>query len=142
MRKNSPREPTIKELKGIRKDTREALESIGIYYIKDLLLYSPSRLSELTGISKERCEKILDMAIEYLDQQRKKIMTLEEFEKTRGERRFISTGAYTLNRILGGGWCVGEVTELAGPYATGKSQAVYTAPVSYTHLTLPTTERV
>ena len=54
-------------------------------------------------------------------------MTLEEFEKEKGERKFISTGSYSLNRILEGGWCVGEVTELAGPYATGKSQAVYTA---------------
>lgn len=60
------KEPTIRMLKGLRRDVREALENIGVYYIKDLLLYSPSRLSELTGISKERCEKILDMAIEYL----------------------------------------------------------------------------
>ena len=127
MSKEKSGEPTIRMLKGLRKDVRDALEAIGIYYIKDLLLYSPNRLSELTGISKERCEKILDMAIAYLDEQRKKIMTLEEFQKVRGERIFISTGSHSLNRILHGGWSVGEVTELAGPYATGKSQAVYTA---------------
>jgi len=39
----------------------------------------------------------------------------------------MSTGAYSLNRILRGGWCVGEVTEIAGEYASGKSQTVYTA---------------
>lgn len=131
------KEYTIHELK-LQKQTLVALESAGIYYIKDLLLYSPTRLAEITGLSKETCEKILDKAIEFLDQHRKKFMSLAELEKVGEKKKFMSTGAHALNRLLQGGWCVGEVTELAGPYGSGKSQACFTAlaiaflpPMSY-----------
>ena len=120
------KEPTIHELR-LSKHTLNALESAGIYYIKDLLLYSPTRLAEITGLSKETCEKVLDKAIEFLDRYRKRFLTLEELEKAEEKKVFMSTGAHSLNRLLHGGWCVGEVTELAGPYASGKSQACFTA---------------
>ncbi|MCR8433404.1 MAG: hypothetical protein QXH55_03330 [Candidatus Korarchaeota archaeon] len=120
------KEYTVHELK-LQKQTLAALESAGIYYIKDILLYSPTRLAEITGLSKETCEKILDKAIEFLDQHRKRFMPIAELEKTSEKKRFMSTGAHALNRLLQGGWCVGEVTELAGPYGSGKSQACFTA---------------
>ena len=120
------KEPTIHDLK-LSRHTMNALESAGIYYIKDLLLYSPTRLAEITGLSKDTCERILDKAIEFLDQHRKRFLTLTELEKIEEEKTFMSTGAHSLNRLLQGGWRVGEVTELAGPYASGKSQACFTA---------------
>lgn len=122
----SSEEPTIKEL-SVSRQTQKALENAGILYIKDVLLYSPTRLAEITGLSKETCERILDKAIEYLNKKRKTFMTLEELEKEEKQKQFMSTGSYSLNRLLHGGWAVGEVTELAGPYGSGKSQASFTA---------------
>ena len=118
--------PTIEDLKGVSDTTKAKLKNAGFHYIEDLLIFSPAKLAEMAGISKETAERILDIAAGRLYEMKPE-QTLRQFIEEVGKKRFMSTGAYSLNRILQGGWCIGEVTEIAGEFAAGKSQAVYTA---------------
>ncbi|MEX0567610.1 MAG: helix-hairpin-helix domain-containing protein [Candidatus Njordarchaeota archaeon] len=118
--------PTISDIPGISGQTVQKLKNAGFYYAEDLLIFSPTKLSEIAGISKELAEKVLDKVAELLYSVKKE-QTLREFIEEAGKKKFMSTGSFNLNRLLQGGWCVGEVTEIAGEYATGKSQAIYTA---------------
>ena len=118
--------PTIEDLKGVSDATKAKLKNVGFHYVEDLLIFSPAKLAEMAGISKETAERILDIAAGMLYEMKPE-QTLRQFIEEVGKKRFMSTGSFSLNRLLHGGWCVGEVTEIAGEYAAGKSQAVYTA---------------
>ncbi len=124
------KEPTIDNLTSISSRTKKKLRDAGIFFLKDLMLFHPLRLVEMLGISEETANKIYEEALRILEEYDRieygfvKLSELEEREK---EKVFLHTGSKNLDNILMGGWSSGEVTELAGEYATGKSQTCYTA---------------
>jgi len=52
---------SIEKIPGIGSTTKKKLVNAGILYIKDVLMFSPTRLSELTGMSEETTEKLSRM---------------------------------------------------------------------------------
>jgi len=126
----SKNEPTINDLTSVSERTKRKLKSAGIYFLKDLMLFHPLRLAEMLKMTEETANKIYEEALTILENYNKieygfvKISELEEEEKN---KVFLHTGSKALDKILNGGWASGEVTELAGEYATGKSQTCYTA---------------
>ena len=123
-------ELTIDDLKTVGSTTKKRLKTAGLIYLKDVLLYHPSRLAELTGMSDDTATKVIEEAIELLEEKEKTTFGLEKASKlaeSAKKKRFLHTGAKALDGILMGGYAAGEVTELAGEYRTGKSQACYTA---------------
>ncbi|RLE73193.1 MAG: DNA repair and recombination protein RadA [Thermoprotei archaeon] len=124
------KEPTIDNLTSISSRTKKKLRDAGIFFLKDLMLFHPLRLVEMLGISEETANKIYEETLRILEEYDRieygfvKLSELEEREK---EKVFLHTGSKNLDNILMGGWSSGEVTELAGEYATGKSQTCYTA---------------
>ncbi len=121
---------TIDELKTVGSTTKNRLIKAGLIKLKDILMYHPNRLAELTGMSEDTAIKVIEEAIEILEKTEKSEFGLEKATKLveeRKKKRFLHTGASSLDEILMGGYASGEVTELAGEYRTGKSQACYTA---------------
>ncbi len=130
MPKETKKELTVEDLKKVGSTTKRRLISAGLISLKDVLMFHPKRLSELTGMSEETAIKVVEEAIELLESNQSKDYGLEKAstltELTEG-RYFLHTGSRNLDNILMGGYSSGEVTEFAGEYRTGKSQACYTA---------------
>jgi len=121
---------TIDLLKKVGSTTKKKLKDAGLIYLKDILMYHPSRLVELTGMSEDTANKVIEEAIEIIESEEKTtfgLLKASKIAETLEKRKFLHTGSRKLDEILMGGYAVGEVTELAGEYRTGKSQACYTA---------------
>jgi len=128
--KKSVESLSIEALKSVSSRTKEKLKLAGLFLLKDVLIFHPIRLAEIAGFSVETAEKVVEEAIKIIEEHDKKIFGLERASKIlveKKERKFLHTGSKNLDEILGGGYAAGEVTELAGEYRTGKSQACYTA---------------
>lgn len=128
---NKREEPTIELLKSVKKATKDKLKKAGIYFLKDVLMFNPLRLAEAARISVESAEKIIEESLEILEKLGRKEYgfekALELLEIEKEVKKTLHTGSKNLDDILRGGYCVGEVTELAGAYRTGKTQACLTA---------------
>jgi len=126
----SKKEPTIDDLTSVSARTKRKLKNAGIIYLKDLMLFHPLRLVEMLNFSEETANKIYEEALKILedfDSKEYGFVKLSELEEKEKEKLFLHTGSRNLDSILQGGWSSREVTELAGEYATGKSQTCYTA---------------
>ena len=82
---------SVEKIPGIGSTTKKKLINAGIIYIKDVLMFSPARLAELTGISEETAEKVIKNAIKYLE---KKEMSFGFIEASKIEDK-ISCLLYT-----------------------------------------------
>ncbi len=60
----------IKELLGIGDVNRKKLNEIGVYTVRDLMLYSPIQLSELLNITVDRAEKMVLNAYNFLKEKK------------------------------------------------------------------------
>ncbi|NIQ06083.1 MAG: DNA repair and recombination protein RadA [Candidatus Korarchaeota archaeon] len=124
---------TVRDLKHTSKGTMEKLEEAGILLIKDLMMFHPNRLAEVVGVSKETAEKLVERAFDLMEvseEEKPKAIGLEraeDLEAMEEKLEFLTTGSETLDELLHGGFPRGKVTELAGEYGAGKSQACYTA---------------
>ena len=116
------KEKSVKELEdlpGIGPTTAEKLRNAGYTSIDKVASASPGELSELLGISADNVKKAIEAA--------KQATTItyetasEAFEKRKVIGR-ISTGAASLNDLLGGGVESNGITETYGRFATGKTQ--------------------
>lgn len=126
----SKSEPTIDDLTSISSRTKKKLKNAGIFYLKDLMLFHPLRLVEMVNITETTANKIYEEALRILEEFNKSeygFVKLSDIAEKEKEKMFLHTGSKNLDEILHGGWSSSEVTELAGEYATGKSQTCYTA---------------
>lgn len=125
--------PTVRKLPHTSKRTMQKLEEAGIYLVKDLMMFHPNRLAEVVDVSKSTAEKLVERAMSVMEAQEEgkaKAIGLElaeDLEHKETEMEFLTTGSEDLNELLHGGFPLAQVTELAGEYGAGKSQACYTA---------------
>ncbi|MHA1617548.1 MAG: DNA repair and recombination protein RadA [Candidatus Njordarchaeales archaeon] len=128
---NKKEDLTIDSLKSIKKATKDKLKKAGIFFLKDVLMFNPLRLSETANISPETAEKIIEETLDLLEKSEEMEYGFEKasrlLAKENLEKKTLHTGSKNLDNILQGGYSVGEVTELAGAYRTGKTQACLTA---------------
>ncbi len=109
----------IEDLPGIGPTTAEKLKASGYETLDSIAVAVPGDLAEVSGMSLEAAKKAVETA--------KQATTLEYstgaqvYERRKGLGR-ISTGASSLNEILGGGVETGGITEVYGKFASGKTQ--------------------
>lgn len=116
------KEKAIKELEdlpGIGPTTAEKLRAAGIDSLDKVATLSPHELSEMSGISVEAAKKAVQTAKEST------VLNYETGSAVYTRRKDvgkISTGADSLNELIGGGVETTAITEAYGRFASGKTQ--------------------
>ena len=116
---------TIDDFKTISKRDKDKLKKFGILYPEEVLILTHTALVNYIELSPESADKILQEAVRLTEDEG--ILMLEDLEREERERRFLKTGSNNLDDILRGGYISKSVTELAGEFGSGKTQACLTA---------------
>jgi DNA repair protein RadA len=112
----------LEELQSVTKELLDKLESAGYSTIESLSWLNPEELSEKIGIDLEIAKTIIIEAISKLDQ---KPISAADLLLKEEKCLKISTGSTELDKLLGGGIFTGEITEISGEFATGKTQICF-----------------
>ncbi|MCE7745297.1 MAG: DNA repair and recombination protein RadA [Candidatus Heimdallarchaeota archaeon] len=112
----------LEELQSVTKEHLDKLESAGYTTIESLSWLNPEELSEKTGIDFEIAKTIITEAISNIDQ---KPVSAADLLLKEEKRLKITTGSTELDKLLGGGIFTGEITEVSGEFATGKTQLCF-----------------
>lgn len=112
----------LEELQSVTKELLDKLESAGYSTIESLSWLNPEELSEKITIDLEVAKTIITEAISNIDQ---KPISAADLLLKEEKRLKISTGSTELDKLLGGGIFTGEITEISGEFATGKTQICF-----------------
>ncbi|MBN1328084.1 MAG: DNA repair and recombination protein RadA [Candidatus Heimdallarchaeota archaeon] len=112
----------LEDLKSLTKELIAKLNSAGFTSIESLCWQIPEELSERFKIDLKQSELIINEAITLLDE---KLITASELLALEEKKKYIRTGSKELDDLLGGGIFTGEITELSGEFATGKTQICF-----------------
>ena len=118
---------SVEDLKGVGKQTWEKLKSAGITSIEALAVLGSKELSSLTGLEEAKALNLIQQARSHLGI---KIETADQILERRLTILRITTGSRNLDEILGGGVETQAITELVGPYGSGKSQLCHQLAVN------------
>ena len=98
------------------------------YYTVESIAYTPKKtILTIKGISEAKADKILAEACRLIPMG---FTTATEFHQRRADIVFITSGSKELDRLLGGGFETGSITELFGEFRTGKTQLCHTLAVT------------
>lgn len=111
---------TLEGLSGVGAKMAEKLNESGYHSIESVAIASPSEIASNVGISESIAAKIVrearDLAeIGFFE-------TGDAILKRRSEVKRITTSSESLDRLIGGGIETQSITELYGPYGSGKTQ--------------------
>ncbi|NPE06756.1 MAG: DNA repair and recombination protein RadA [Asgard group archaeon] len=112
----------LEDLQSVTKELLDKLESAGFSTVESLSWLTPEELSEKIKIDLEIAKKIITEAISKIDQ---KPISAADLLVKEEKRLKISTGSTELDNLLGGGIFTGEITEVSGEFATGKTQLCF-----------------
>lgn len=104
---------------GLGPTTLEKLESSGISTLMSLACSSPIDISNLCGMSEVVARKIIKGA---RDELKLGFEKAKDFAKQRDKIKKVGTGCSNFDDMLGGGFESGAITEVYGPYGSGKTQ--------------------
>jgi len=131
------RDPLL-QVKGVTPELASAFRAAGYYSVESIGVEVPhlllERVGEKAGLTIDKAREICKDAREHL---KIKVMTVEELYEEEKKRKVVSTGSKALDEMLGGGIHTHELTEVVGPYASGKSEIVYTTAVLATQVLGP-----
>ena len=116
----------LEELKGVSKEVIEKLKEKGFKKVEEIMVMDSDTLAAMLNISKSGATRIINAC---RAQYRPELKPLEQIEKEWKELGRLTTGSKNLDDLLGGGLLFQSMTELAGEYATGKTQSVFTFTV-------------
>jgi len=123
----------VKVLPGIGEASKEKLNKVGIYTVRDLMLYSPIQLAELLEIGVDRAEKIILSAYNFLKEKGlvpQEFITADILAEEFKRRRYITTGSKKLDSLLGRGVPTKALTEFYGEFGVGKTQICHALAVN------------
>lgn len=109
----------ISGLKGCGTVTTEKLSEAGLGTLMSLAVSSPDEVSDVAGISTSVARKLIKQARENLKLGFEKA---KEYSKKRKSIQKIPTGCKAYDDILNGGFESGAISEVYGPYGSGKTQ--------------------
>jgi len=115
----------LNKVKGITSRHIKILQENGVSTAEMLAMSSILAVEDMKGIGEKTARKLIWNAREALD------MTAftpvaEMYENT----EYFTTGSKELDRILGGGFQTGKITEVFGPFKSGKTNLAHTISVT------------
>ena len=114
----------ITNIPGVGKTTLRKLQDAG--YNPVLIAVMPARLiSKETGVDEKKVTLIADYIRKELSWGEAEFISARDLYEKRKSINRISTGASSLDRLLGGGIETQAVTELVGEYGAGKTQLAH-----------------
>lgn len=112
----------ISGMEFLETETAGALIKGGYKSAKAIAIAIPKDLSEDIGLSENRAEEIIAKAISVVATPPISAAKLLEKELSRGK---LTTSSNSVDALLGAGIWTGEITEIAGAFATGKTQLCF-----------------
>ena len=115
----------LDQVKNINSRQIKLLEENGISTAEALAMSPHSVVSEIDGLGEKTSKKLIWNA--------RNALGMSEFiaaEDINENTEYITTGSTELNRILGGGVASGKLTEVFGPFKSGKTNLAHTIAVS------------
>ena len=115
----------LDQVKGINSRQIKLLEENGISSAEALAMSPHSVVSDIDGLGEKTAKKLIWNA--------RNALRMSEFiaaEEINENTEYITTGSAELNRIMGGGIASGKLTEVFGPFKSGKTNLAHTIAVS------------
>lgn len=117
--KQEKKEVTLSDLPGVGPATVEKLQVVGYGDLMSIAVATPGELIEVTGMTEAAAKKIIAAARNSLE------MGFEsgvDLLKRREQVIKISTGSNAFDKLVGGGFETGAITECFGEFGSGKTQ--------------------
>lgn len=121
------KEKTLKDLPGVGPATIEKLEAVGYVDLMSVAVATPGQIVEATGMGEATAKKIIAMARNSLQMG---FESGEDLLKKRESVLRIETPSEEFNKLLGGGFETGAITECFGQYGSSKTQIAHQLAVS------------
>ena len=116
----------VEDLPGVGPASIEKLSAAGFHDLMGVAVATPGEIVGATELSEATAKKIIAIARSNLEME---FTSGEEIMKKREQMIKITTGSEELNKLLGGGFETGAITEAYGQYGSGKSQLAHTLAV-------------
>ena len=112
----------LEDLPGVGAATATRLMEAGYNNLMAVAVASPGELIEATGITEAVARKMINSARSNLDMG---FQSGEELLKKRQRVMRITTGSQTFDKLMGGGFETGSITECFGEFGSGKTQVAH-----------------
>ncbi|MBI4150995.1 DNA repair and recombination protein RadA [Candidatus Woesearchaeota archaeon] len=116
----------VADLPGIGPATVEKLEQAGFTDLMSIAVATPGEIIGATEMSEATAKKVIAIARSNLEME---FTSGNDMLRKREQMIKISTGAKELDKLMGGGFETGAITEAYGQYGSGKSQIAHTLAV-------------
>lgn len=117
---------SVSDLPGIGPATIEKLEAAGFSDLMSIAVATPGELVGATEMSEATAKKVIAIARANLEME---FQSGEEVLRKREQCIKITTGSKEFDKLLGGGFETGSITEAYGQYGAGKSQIAHVLAV-------------
>ncbi len=115
------------ELEGVGPATAKRLLEAGFTTLESIAMSTPAELAMYAGIGETVAQKIIQAARKKLNID---VMSAYEYYQQRKTVQRITTGSKALDELLGGGVETQSITEIYGPYGSGKTQFAHQMAVT------------
>jgi len=115
----------LSQIKGINARQIKLLQDNGISTAEALAMSPGSTVSDIDGLGDKTAKKLIWNA--------RNALGMTDFIQTKDideNVEFMTTGSSELNKILGGGFQTGKLTEVYGPFKSGKTALAHTISVT------------
>src|SRR3989344_7479113 len=117
---------TVNDLPGVGPASVEKLAAAGFQDLMSIAVATPGEIVGATELSEATAKKIIAIARSNLEME---FTSGEEIMKKRELMMKITTGSKELDKLVGGGFETGAITEAYGQYGSGKSQIAHALSV-------------
>ncbi len=117
---------SVEDLPGVGPASIEKLAAAGFHDLMGIAVATPGEIVGATELSEATAKKIIAIARANLEME---FTSGEEIMKKREKMIKIATGSAELDKLTGGGFETGAITEAYGQYGSGKSQIAHTLAV-------------
>jgi len=124
---NEEKEMTLKDLPGVGPATIEKLETVGYTDLMSIAVATPGQIVEATGMGDATAKKLIAIARSTMK------MGFESGEDLLKKRELVirlETPSKEFNKLLGGGFETGAITECFGAYGSSKTQIAHQLAVN------------